>query len=95
MFTYHGLAVLTITKLFRNTELRIAYKTETTLRSHLQTNITISKYKLSNVYWLKCGECPTYTQGRQDNHLKHDTRNILGRLKIMERTPNLPCTYRI
>jgi hypothetical protein len=43
-----------ITKLFTNTEIKIAYKTTNTLKNHLKTN----KYKLSGVYQLKCSECP-------------------------------------
>jgi hypothetical protein len=47
-FTYHGLAARLFTKLFRNTELKIAYKTKNTLRSHLQTKtMGTNKYELS------------------------------------------------
>jgi hypothetical protein len=35
-----------------------------------------------------------YTEDRQDDHLKYGTRNILERLKIMGRIPNLPFMYR-
>jgi hypothetical protein len=48
-----------ITKLFRNTDLKIAYKTKNTLRSLLQTKTMATNiYELRGVYQLKCGECP-------------------------------------
>jgi hypothetical protein len=47
IFTYHDRAVSMITKLFRNIELKIAYKTTNTLKNHLQTNKkTTNKYEL-------------------------------------------------
>jgi hypothetical protein len=85
-----------ITKLFRNTELKIAYKTKNILRSHLQTKTrAINKYELSGVYHLKCGECPyIYTSDKQDDHSNCNIKNTLERLKTMEEIPNLLCTYR-
>jgi hypothetical protein len=70
-FTYHDLAVRMITKLFRNTELKIAYKTTNTLRNHLKTQKkTSNKYELSGVYRLKCGECPHIYTGQTGRPFK-------------------------
>jgi hypothetical protein len=62
IFTYRDPAICMITKLFRNTELKIAYKTMNTLRNHLKTNKkTTNKYELCGVYGLKCCDCPHTT----------------------------------
>jgi hypothetical protein len=59
VFTYRDPTVRMITKLFRNTELKIEYKTMNTLRNHPETNKKkTNKYELCGVYWLKCGDCP-------------------------------------
>jgi hypothetical protein len=93
MLTYHGPAVRTTTKFFRNTEMKIAYKTENTLISHLWSRkAETNKYKLSG--WT-VGNAHACTQGKQDDHLKQGKRNTLGRSKTMGRTPNLPYTYKI
>jgi uncharacterized protein involved in tolerance to divalent cations len=61
-FTYHDPVVRMITKLFRNTELKIAYKTTNTLKTHLKTNKkTSSKYELSGVYQLNVVNVHTFT----------------------------------
>jgi hypothetical protein len=70
-FTYHDLAVRMITKLFKNTEIKIAYKTMNTLRNHLQANMmTTNKYELSGVYRLKCGDCPHIYIGQMGRPFK-------------------------
>jgi hypothetical protein len=59
VFTYVGKETRTITKLFRNTNIHIAYKTRTTLQKHLQIkNINPDKYNQSGVYEIKCNSCP-------------------------------------
>jgi hypothetical protein len=46
-FTYHGNDTLTITKLFKNTNLKIAYRTTNTIRKHLKAKIPLTEKKTS------------------------------------------------
>jgi hypothetical protein len=59
LFTYCGSETRAITKLFRNINIAIEYKTNNTIRNHLKpippkTYI----YNQSGVYQLKCNNCP-------------------------------------
>jgi hypothetical protein len=57
-FTYFGKETITITQLFKNTNLHIAYKTNNTLRSYLQhKNHDSDKYNRSGIYEIKCNSC--------------------------------------
>jgi hypothetical protein len=57
-FTYFGNETRTTTKLFKNTNLRIAYKTSNTLRRYLQPkNHDTDKYSRSDIYEIKCNSC--------------------------------------
>jgi hypothetical protein len=60
-----------ITKLFRNTELKIAYKTKNTLRSQLQTKtMATNTCELNGVYRFKCRECPCIYSGQTGRPFK-------------------------
>ena len=60
-FTYYGKETRTITKLFKKTELKIAYKTNNTIGQHLKINTNTRKpelqYKKSGIYSLTCPDC--------------------------------------
>jgi hypothetical protein len=57
-FTYIGKETITITRLFKNTDIRIAYKTKNTIQSHLQPKRHIpDKYNSSSIYQIKCNSC--------------------------------------
>jgi hypothetical protein len=59
IFTYFGKDTRMITKLFRNTELGIALRTENTIKQHLGIKEKITdKYNLSGVYIMNCKDCP-------------------------------------
>jgi hypothetical protein len=48
-----------ITKLFKNTNIAIAYKTNNTIRNHLKPILPkTDTYNQSDVYQLKCNGCP-------------------------------------
>jgi hypothetical protein len=54
-FTYHGNDTRTITKLFKNTNIKIAYRTTNTIKNHLKAKIPLTDiYNKSGVYQLKC-----------------------------------------
>jgi hypothetical protein len=55
-FTYYGKEVRQITKLFKNTQLRVAFRTQNTINNivkhHTQTD------KCNGMYRMKCLDCP-------------------------------------
>jgi hypothetical protein len=54
-FTYIGKETRAITKLFNNTHIKIAYKTNNTIQHHLKEKQHIDIYKRSGIYQLSCG----------------------------------------
>ena len=57
-FTYIGKEATKITKLFKDTNLQIAYRTNNTIQKHLtQKNHTPDKYTQSGIYKLTCSDC--------------------------------------
>jgi hypothetical protein len=57
--TYVGKERRVIAKLFRNSNIRIAYKTNNTLQKHLQLKHTFpDKYNQCGIYEIKCNSCP-------------------------------------
>jgi hypothetical protein len=53
-----GRETRTVTKLFRNTNIHIAYKRRNTIQKHLQMkNVNPDKYSQSGIYEIKCNSC--------------------------------------
>jgi hypothetical protein len=73
-FTYIGKQTRTIAKLFRNTNIKIAYKTTNTIQKHLRTKKQDSIYNKSGVYRLTCGGC-------QKKYIGQTGRNFQTRYK--------------
>jgi hypothetical protein len=57
-FTYSGKEVRTITKLFRDTQIKIAFRTKNTVPNLLKPYPHIDKYSRSGIYQMKCLDCP-------------------------------------
>jgi hypothetical protein len=57
-FTYYGKETRKITKLFRDTKLKVAYRTRNTILNILRTQPHINKFKRSRIYCMKCLDCP-------------------------------------
>jgi hypothetical protein len=57
-FTYCRKEVRQITKLFQNTQLRVALHTQNTINNILKLREQIDKYNNSGIYQLKCLDCP-------------------------------------
>jgi hypothetical protein len=56
--TYVGKETRFITKLFKNTNLYVAYKTNNTIQNYLQSkNQDPVKYNSSGIYEIKCNSC--------------------------------------
>jgi hypothetical protein len=59
--SYYGPETRVITKLFKNTNIGISYRTKTNIKHHLEIKRNATKndkYNLSGVYELQCTECP-------------------------------------
>jgi hypothetical protein len=57
-FTYIGKETRTITRLLKDTNIRIAYKTENTMQNHLQPRKhETDKHNKSGIYQMKCKGC--------------------------------------
>lgn len=49
----------TVTKLFKNIDIRMAFRTTNTIRNYLKPREkTIDAYNQSGIYQLKCNKCP-------------------------------------
>jgi hypothetical protein len=57
-FTYSGKEVRKITKLFRDTQIKIAFRTKNTIQNILKPQPHIDKYSRSGIYQIKCLDCP-------------------------------------
>jgi hypothetical protein len=71
MFTYSGPDIRIVTELFRNINLKIAFKTNNTIQCHLKPwETTEDIYNRSGVYQLKCDECPLKYVGQTGHKFK-------------------------
>jgi len=75
-FSYHSPKIRTITNLFNNTNIRIAYRTTTTLRQLVKPLISIQtpEHEKSAIYKLTCNTC-------QRSYIGQTTRNLKSRLQ--------------
>jgi hypothetical protein len=57
-FTYFGPCMRMISKIFRNTNMKVAFRTNNTLRQHLKIKEKMTdKYNQSGVYQMACQDC--------------------------------------
>jgi hypothetical protein len=88
-FTYHGNDTRTITKLFRNTNIRIAYRTTNTIRNHLRIKNPITDmYSRSGVYQLKCKGCPLKYIGRTGRTFRTRYKEQSKQLGQIDKAPS-------
>jgi predicted GIY-YIG superfamily endonuclease len=72
----------TITKLFRNTNVKIAFKTNDTIQHHPWPNKKIEDiYNLSGVYQMKCEEYPHLYVGQTGSRVKDRFREHIRDIK--------------
>jgi hypothetical protein len=57
-FTYSGKEVRKITKLFRDTQIKIAFRTTNTIQNILKHQPPTDKFNRSGIYQMKCLDCP-------------------------------------
>jgi hypothetical protein len=63
IFAYCGKEVRQITKLIKNTQLRIAFHTQYTINNILKHHAEADKYNGSSIYHMKCLDCPLKNVG--------------------------------
>jgi len=67
MFTYIGKETTYITNLFRQSNIQLSYRTNSTLLNHLSLNTQVPhKFSLSGVYKLTCPDCKKAYIGQTD-----------------------------
>jgi hypothetical protein len=77
-FTYFGPETRIITNLFRNTNIKIAYKTTDRIGHLLKPkNPPADIYNMSGIYQLQCSECPLKYIGQTGHTFKARYREIL------------------
>ena len=99
-FTYVGKETRKITKIFRNTKLKIAFRTRNNLQHILKTKSQINKYYKSGIYRMKCLDCPMEYIGqtgrkfntRYKEHI-HDIRHNNSNTGYSEHILNTGHTY--
>jgi hypothetical protein len=70
-FTYTGNQTRAITKLFKNSNIRIAYRTNNAIHNYLQNKDHNSdKYSHSGIYELKCNSCQLKYIGQTDGNFR-------------------------
>jgi hypothetical protein len=70
-FTYFGYKTQKITKIFKDTQLKIAYRTNNTVQKHLFGKQTkLDKYANSGIYTMKCMECTRQYTGQAGRPFK-------------------------
>jgi hypothetical protein len=68
----------TITKIFKNTRIKIAFRTQNTRQNILQPHIQTDKYSRSSIYKLKCLNCTLkYIGQKQEEHSILDIKNTV------------------
>jgi hypothetical protein len=79
-YTYNGNYIRKITKLFKNTNINIAFKTSHTVGKLLKEKREINPYELSGIYKMTCQSCQKVYIGQTGRNLtiryKEHIRNI-------------------
>jgi hypothetical protein len=82
-FTYFGPDARTITNLFQNTNIKIAYKTTNSIGHILKPKKPpVDIYNMSGIYQLQCGECPLKYIGQTGRTFKARYREHINAIKV-------------
>jgi hypothetical protein len=100
IFTYSTKEVRKITKLFRDTHIQIAFRTQNTIENILKYKTKTDIYNKSGIYQMKCMECPKKYVGqtgrtfniRYKEHI-HDIRSNNGNTGYANHILNTGHTY--
>jgi hypothetical protein len=84
-FTYFGTDTRTITKLLKNANIKISFKTTNTIKNHLRPKQQIADpYNNSGVYQLKCNESPLKYIGQTGRTFKTRYKKHIQGIKTNE-----------
>jgi hypothetical protein len=61
IFTYSGKETRKITKLFKDMQIKIAFRTQNTIQNIIKQHPRTDKYNRSGIYHMKCLDCPLNT----------------------------------
>jgi hypothetical protein len=82
-FTYIGKETRTITKVFKNINIRIAYKTKNTIQNHLQPKISnIDKYNKRGINKMRCNSCQLSYIGQTGRNFKARYKEHIRSIRI-------------
>jgi hypothetical protein len=69
-FTYFGSDIRTLTKIFKNSRLKVAFNVNNTIKIRCKSSGQYDKYKDSGVYQLKCPSCEQVYIGQTGRELR-------------------------
>jgi len=75
-FTYYSPSTHKVTKLLKNTDLNVAFRTSNTIYNQLCDMIPLSKINSSGIHKLQCKSVTNHILARQEGQYKYDTVNI-------------------
>jgi hypothetical protein len=75
-FTYYGKETRKVTKLFRDTKLKVAYCTRNTISNILKSKPHKNKYDRSEINCMKCLDCPKNILDKREEPSVPDIRSI-------------------
>jgi hypothetical protein len=93
-FTHFGPDTRMITKAFRNTNMKIAFRTNNTIKQHLRIKQrTTDKYNLCGVYKMNCGNCQLKYVGQTGCTFRTRYKEHIREIKTNDRNQNMPNIY--
>jgi hypothetical protein len=95
MLTYNGKETRTITKLFKEIQRKIAFRTQITIQNILKQHPRKYKHNESGIYKMKCLDCPLkYSYlGQTDREFHTKYENICKQLEITAATHDTRTIY--
>jgi hypothetical protein len=90
-FTYCGKEVRQITKLFKNTQIRVAFHAKNTISNILKHHAQTDKYNNSGTYQMKCLDCPLKYVGQTGRTF--DINTIFMQSEVTMPIPDIQIIY--
>jgi hypothetical protein len=97
IFTYIGRETRRITKIFKTTNLKIAFKTTNTIQNHLcnlkERNHRKDPFHNSGIYQLTCKECNQKYIGQTGRTFKTRYNEHINAINLINQLRNTPNTF--
>jgi hypothetical protein len=81
-FTYFGSDIKTLTKILKNSRLKVAYSVNNTIKTRCKLSRQYDKYKSSSVYQLKCLSCEQVYIGHTDRDFRTTFKEHIRDIRI-------------